>query len=356
MRRRPGLAASYKDVGQVNTATNYEPIPQGCEAAELPPVLVRVPWLGAKQTTTAVELARATSKPVVDRAMFEPHQLVAAADMDVTDFGTVRTHWRVDPPQDRPISAEVHHRRPVASSSSTTSTITTPAPPASLPPALPVREVTTPASEGITHLRFDPPISSVVEPPVQQPQPQHTARDESSVWHEAVSALDVLLRRYHRIIMLAALIAAAGLMALVMDGRTPAIEKTPDSTAPNTIDTGDIGPMPLADVMHAHQPAAAPEKVAMAKGPGANRHQAATTAPKIESPAAPLMLDPIPPHREPNITPIQESEEPASESGYPSTGDPAFSLTFPSTANSEPVAPSARLSNQIQSVPQKTQQ
>ncbi|WP_442484111.1 hypothetical protein [Aeoliella sp. SH292] len=335
----------------MNTATNYEPNPQGCEAAELPPVLVRVPWLGAKQTPAAVELARATSKPIIDRALFEPHQLVAAADMDETDFGTVRTHWRVDPPQDRPISAEVHLRRPIT----TTATPTTPvAPPASLPPALPVREVTTPTSEGITHLRFDPPISSVVEPPVQQPQPQHTVRDESSVWHEAVTALDAVLRRYHRMIMLAALIAAAGLMALVMDGRTPAIEKTPDSTAPNTIDIGEIGPMPLADVTHAHQPASAPESVRMAKGPG--RVQRENVPPTIESPAAPLMLDPIPPHREPNITPIQESEVPASESGYPSTGDPAFSLTFPTTANSEPVVPGARLSNQLQSVPQKIQQ
>jgi hypothetical protein len=160
-------------------------------------------------------------------------------------------------------------------------------------------------------------------------------------------------------IMLAALIAAAGLMALVMDGRTPAIEKTPDTGTPDSIDHGHIGPMPLADVMHAHQPAASPDEVRMAKGPGRVHRQ--TTPQTSDSPAAPLMLDPIPVHREPSITPIQESDVPAgevptSESGYPSTGDPAFSLTFPTTASSEPVAPGARLSQQIQSVPQKSQQ
>lgn len=346
------IAASYKEVGQVNTATHTQPTPGQADATEMPPVLVRVPWLAPRSTTEGSSLPRATTRPAVDRTWFKPHQLVAAADTEVTDFGTCRTHWRFDPPQELPVSAEVHHRHP------------SPSPPVappiatSLPPTLPVRAVTTPTSEGITHLRFDPPINTVAEPAIAV---ELTTHDEPSAWHHTVTILDAVLRKYHRVVMLVALIAATGLMVLVLDNRQNNSEPSNEGTTPPTIDTSGIGAMPLAESAQA-EPLEIPQRVAAAHGPGRSQRAPVPAVSSDNVEIAPLMLEPIEPHRESHhdgasLRPAEPSFEPAG-APYPTTGNPAYELTFPATntASENAVPLRARLSQDIQLAPQQIQQ
>lgn len=323
-------------------------------ASGLPPVLTRVPWLAAQSAPAAEELPAVSRPAAFDATFFAPHQLLAAADSEVSLWRGERQHLRIDGAQ--PLGT-------AANTAPAAIALKPPlAPPATARPALEplapkTTPVTAPGGSGITHLRFDPPVESTSAKPAEPAAP---ATPTPSMWHEWVTAFDNAIRQYHRVIMLAALLTAAGLMMLVLEHQRPEGETTPESTSPAAIDSSTVTAVPLA--RSAGEPPAEPERIAMAQGPGSHAHREATTPITPEEPQS-IPLEPIAAHEEsPAENSLAESptaqwpiilpEQPECQSqasGYPTTG--CQPLPWPtSTADTAGQTPlnRARLSRDIQ--------
>lgn len=341
-----------------NAPQHHETPGLATSSSGLPPVLTRVPWL-ARQPAVAAEVPPAEEPRTLDASFFAPHQLLASADSEVVQWGAQGQHLRIDAPQ--PLNA-------VAPSAAAPPPPVTPLPLPAVPRPLAPKTtpVTSPSNMGITHLRFDPPVETVAAQSVEQAKSATVQPSaQPSPWHEWVTTVDNTIRQYHRVIMLAALLTAAGLMMLVLEHQTPDPQTAPQGSSPTTIDESVAAAVPLA--RNTGEPPAEPERIAMAQGPGSHGHRDAIT-PIEPAPTETLRLEPIEsdsasPAKSSLATsptaqwPITLPEQPQAElqlsdsqtQGYPTTG--CVPLEWPHTAaNSAGEQPlnRARLSGNIQ--------
>ncbi len=294
-------------------------------------MLARVPWLDRPIESAPLAVAPAT-EPVFDATFFQPHQLLATADQPLEHLAPVPTVVRFDPPQPLAASSPAHQPPPAVTQRDQEETTA---------PQTIVRSAESRGSDGVTQLRFDPPV-------VSQPEPQPVAAlhraPEPSAWHQTVATLDNTIRQYHRFIMLAALLTAAGLMMLVLESQQTEVEPAGETVTPAAIDTLAMQPMPMAEASSepAEEP---PQQVAMAKGPQAISREACSEPEEAacETSPAPLLEAQ---QRDITILPrIDAPMESLDEGGYQSTGLPAFQLATPTPSSAS--QPRARLSKDL---------
>ena len=327
------------------------------------PVLARVPWLlpaeEPAQTATEAQL------PTFDPMCLEAHSLVVAADLETTTWDVSPPMFRIDPPHSHfsPMARAAPHP------SKTDSRVSEAAPPRSVSrPPLPNAPDGRVNQASSTQLRFDRPQLAVPENAAgvdveQSPPPSN--------WHTWLAAIDNSIRQYHRVIVLSALLTAAGLMMLVLESQHPASEPAPDVISPATVKVAspaaanDAAPsesIAVSEAMPAPLEMAA-EQVSQARGPQSDvrRRTAAVeqeAAIPLEPIASPDALTPVE-----DITPIDEDLSDWSVStndvaplpqvvGYPTTNAPAYVWPqLPSESAAPADTPSvARLSRELQPV------
>lgn len=284
-----------------------------------------------------------------DATFFQSHQLLATPDLPVEDAQTSPTVVRFDPPQAALVSNPTH----MPASPAEASTAKEETKEETIAPATraAVRPQEQPSKDGATQLRFDPPVGNTSHPtPAALPETEH----EPSAWHQTIAAVDNAIRRYHRIIMLVALITATGLMMLVVEGQQSDTNPDTETITPPAISTEVMEPLPLAEACST--PAAVPERVAEAKGPQSIARQQAPDfeVPKPEVAAAPEPVAPQPEIRSlPKVDQVVESTaDEEFDEGYKDTGKPAFTFGAPTQNASAP--PQARLTQELKPVNQQT--
>lgn len=344
----------------MNTAENTnswhlnEPPAQG----DTTPVLARVPWLAAAEqpAQAAMKVESLTAEP----SYLESHSVMVAANLEMPGWDAPGTIFRIDSPQS--------HFRPMASACPPSSSTKTRPPQATVSHSV-SREESTATSPGpvvqqpTARLRFDPP---------QQAASDHAAAVDvaqlppPSNWHVWLAAIDNSIRQYHRVIVLTALLTAAGLMMLVLESQQPASEPAPGGISPaashlaapaEAFAAAEALPAPLE--MAAEQI----EQVTQARGPQSDTRRRTVAVEQeaaipLEPLASPDELSPVE-----DITPIDEDLSDWSVStneaeplpqvvAYPTTNAPEY--VWPQTS-SESAAPSdtpsvARLSRELQPV------
>lgn len=391
----------------MNTATSRDNPNDQPPGAETPPVLARVPWLkpagGQSEVALPESLAHDEANDAacqaIDESYFRPHSVVAAPDLGVEAWHGVPTalpkkptpqpaerEVRFDPPQ--PLQTpEAEATQPQIASETTSAS----APPTSVPTAQ-WKSIYRAASRNAsdkpttTTLRFDAPdvatneFSEPAEPAHVEPTTAQRVV-EPSAWHTWVSTIDDAVRQYHRVIVLAALLTAAGLMMLVLETQHPPHEPAPESIAPAALNaekqSGEEGPAlmldsqklvsamqqepgpeetgptePLSGGLAEDSQAMAPQQTAStASGPGsANPKAAAKQVKRLE------------PHRELYTADASEPQTPGEHSPssgfesprFQSTGAPEIVLPGYSAGGQRANVPrTARLSGEISSVPQQ---
>lgn len=261
-----------------------------------PAVLTRVPWLESTQGASespAVSLENfvVDESAGMDDAWLMPHQAVASPNWDPASQSRADSPRlvRIDPPQ------------PLATASASQTSMTVDECLAKQPDERTIvtidRPVARPATSdsGITHLRFDPPVQPV---PSSTDKPGDMAAPSPASWHESVATIDNLMRQYSRVIVLAALLTAAGLMMLVLEAQQTEAEPAPDGVTPAALDATGIMPLPLADAEpRSTTPPQVAETVATAKGPGSDTKRPPTASAELEC----IPLEPLQPYREPRV-------------------------------------------------------
>ncbi|MGI9456084.1 MAG: hypothetical protein ACR2NU_05945 [Aeoliella sp.] len=330
------------------------------------PVLARIPWLVEEPPTPepVEEVEEIVPEPLTDAAMFRPHRIVASADLGVASYGESSMQWRVDPPQSKPApdlgeesspdeqaSPAELDRKAMATDEVLRASVAEQVPPlrpTAAPPAPGGRrsfgsEVAprqTLPSNGGTQWRFDPPETAAHAP---QTFEQTERSIEPSNWHQRVAAIDNGIRRYHRVIVLAALITAAGLMMLVLEGQRTPVLPAPETLTPaasNSKLPTDNAPNKEAEPEQMRETHPLTRTTPEARGPGGRARPSAELV--VASPSdAPSPITPIEPHREPHSVDV-----PAAGLPYVSTGAPEIVFT-------EPPMPRALFSGKIQPVPQQ---
>ena len=346
-----------KDVRQVNTSeqTSHQSPSQFSTGGEHP-VLARVPWLAEPATGGPTPEAADPTGVRVDPSLFEPHSVLATPDLGVTTWENQQDpKLRFDPPQPLATNAADKPAAPQPQGQ--------PAPPEPTRATTSVREQVATPQRPVTHLRFDAPETTVHEP---VPAKRVQTPPAISPWHHWVATIDDLIRHNHRVIMVLALIALAGLMVLLLGSQTPtggpavdAITPAAQNDAPQNIDPPKdvVVSVPTFEKLD--------EPLVVARGPQSNERLRSTTVEPSES----ILLEPLPamPTLGPanDITPIgdatasdAEGSDTAADTsadkakptvvGYPTTNQP--SLNWP-TSPSPPSTPStARLSRELRSV------
>lgn len=453
----------------MNTATSSDNEFDQPQGTRTPPVLAKVPWLrprAADAEPSATQTLADSAQPALDQtpldeSLFRPHSVVAAADLGVEPWDTpatakptgesVRREFRIDPPQPLVVTETPEATaQPAEAISAKTSPEQTPPARKSIyretPTAQPAAEKTSAEKAVVTTLRFDPPetatddsLPSATEP---QPAPPQTAEPmatpapqpayasgtaaaisaerlrvtvprslEPSTWHTWVSKIDDSIRQYHRVIVLAALLTAAGLMMLVLENQHHPTQPAPESVTPAAAKTsaddgnaavensaqrlakatteakaaaenapslvqseesapalGDTAPaeevvaaptegplageaeptVPFSEFVSSEQVTNEPGQLATAKGPRAAKPHAAVTTTR-----------PLEPHRElhaaSTVTPeASPAATTAFHSTYQSTGAPEIVLPGYSAGGVRTSVPrTARLSGEVHSVPQQ---
>lgn len=313
-----------------------------------PAVLARVPWLESVDSepsvaATSLENFVVDEAALMDDAWLAPHQVVASPNWNndnlPSDSPTSAPRLvRIDPPQPLPGVAALN-----AAQAPVEQTVQPPAESDLQPFEEPVvRPVT--ADGGITHLRFDPPVQR--EASAAEETFDYSAPSPAS-WHQSVATIDNVVRQYHRVIVLAALLTAAGLMMLVLEAQQSEGEPAPDGVTPAALDTSGIAPLPLADAepQRSTTPPQVAETVATAKGPRSDTKRPPSTNAELEC----IPLQPLEPYREPRVDvaalPSIEPEQAAEE--QPTAGDiqtdsqpTSLAGAYPSTGAEEYAWPS----------------
>lgn len=319
---------------------------------ELPPVLACLPWLDRPSAETVQPAAATDSQPAFDASFFQPHQLLATPEFSSECPSPTPNVVRFDPPQGPRGASPVHlPAAPAEPATAQTQTIA----PATRTASRPEQK---PTAEPITQLRFDPPAGGA-------PQPTEDTvlelAQEPSAWHQTIAAVDNTIRHYHRIIMLVALLTAAGLMMLVLESQQTDSPPASESVTPAAINTEVMEPLPLAEACS--EPAAVPERVADAKGPQlvARRHAPEFELPHLEAPepevavaSEPVSPSPVAPQPEVLDEPEgdQVSETPDDHGRYEDTGLPEIEVTAAVPTGNTP--PTVRLSSDLKSFSQQT--
>ncbi|MCO6046170.1 hypothetical protein NG895_19900 [Aeoliella sp. ICT_H6.2] len=299
---------------------------------QLPPVLASLPWLERPSAEASTQTAVIEPPQAFDATFFQPHQLLATPDQPLETPDPSPTMVRFDPPQ------PAHSATPAQEPSQ-------PAEPDSPEEARAVARAVVQPSEsregdGVTQLRFDPPVGGA---PQAAPAVATESVPEPSAWHQTIAAMDNTIRQYHRIIMLVALLTAAGLMMLVLESQQAESIPAGEAVTPAAINTEAMQPLPLAEACNA--PAAVPESIAVAKGPqDVSRQLQAEVAPLTpELSVAAQPADPQP--EELDLPAADQIVESADEGGYPDTCKPEF--TFGNTEHTVAAPPQARLSKEL---------
>lgn len=412
--RRSGATAiaslNYRDVRQVNTATSSDNEFDQPRGTSTPPVLAKVPWLrprAADAEPSATQTLADSAQPALDQtpldeSLFRPHSVVAAADLGVEPWDTPATvkptgesvgrEFRIDPPQPL-IVAETPEAtaQPAEAPSAKTSPEQTPPARKSIYRETPTvkHTVEQPAAEKPvgTTLRFDPPETATDNPlptasepqpapsqaaPPQTlgtpaPQPAYAGETaaaisaerlrvtvprslEPSTWHTWVSKIDDSIRQYHRVIVLAALLTAAGLMMLVLENQHQPTQPAPESVTPaaakTSADDGNAAvensAQPLAKVTT--EAKAAEENAASLVQSEANVPALSDTAPAGEVVASPTE-GPLAGEAEPTV-PFSEfvSKEQTNEPGQLATAKgPRAAKPHPAVTTTRPLEPHREL-------------
>ena len=311
-------------------------------------MLARVPWLAPAPVAEP-------QPPQLDATIFQPHSVVAMPDLGVADYTDRTPKYRFDPPQPKAESLESHHApqaKAEPAGESNTRTIEAPV-------ASPSTESTPQTTPGPMHLRFDPAEGTTVDA-TPAAEPKLVATREPSDWHYAVAAVDTAIRKYHRLIVLAALFTAAGLMLLMLQGKPTTADTQPSEAETKAEHVAsqpewmDMTQIPRLETFEEDTPG---EELAEARGPQSHSRLRTT------APVEPEVIDQLPlaPHREPLTTEVAQRDDlrpigmagptDSPDSLYPTTQPSDFSLsaTEPS-AEANRIEPPVRLSQKLQPV------
>ena len=202
-------------------------------AAEMAPLLVRVPWL-APRTPATHGVPTSPCEPVATAVNpFVPLTYVAAmgtgAEQLAIDWGA-STQEESHAPWGRPsaLPPSLLSAAPYANS------------PAPTPQATPSREA---IKVGETQIRFDPPQGRASAPSAIDADP--LAMPPSS-WQQQLVAIDQFLKEYRRVILAAVVVTVTGLMLLVINRGGGVIEAPADTLAPPAAEK--IAPAPPDDL------------------------------------------------------------------------------------------------------------
>ncbi|QDU54428.1 hypothetical protein [Aeoliella mucimassa] len=334
------------------TKNNEQGLIQSTEL-ELPPVLARVPWLAKASQPAAPAPISEPAAPAIDASLFQPHSVVAMPELGTTDYVDRAPKYRFDPPQSPQASHEAMQPQPAATTAAPEQPTTTPA---DTPTAKTITRTAENETEKnvVTHLRFDKAVGASTEPVVEQPEVVEADTHEPSTWHTIVSLVDNAIRQYHRVIVLVALLTAAGLMMLMLQGQGSSSEPAATSneanadkiaSQPEELDLSSIPPLRTDD---------ADQMIAVVRGPQSHSRNQSTEVESVP-PSGPIPLEPIVPQNEPivhdtnavgpnhiqNNTPAPQPNEGPGEpaGGYPVTrvfnGPPAVA-NQPTTTGQAP--------------------
>ncbi len=368
-RARHRFAAKHRDVGQVNTADNARfPTSEQPASGEAPPVLARVPWLNSIPTEAAPRMPHAEPPPAHDPSYMEAHSVFAASGLGVTTIDVDPVCLRVDPPQPKTTvdvaDKTMHPAPPRTSAAASLAPFSTP-----LSASKPTAATPVSAERPTTFLRFDPPAQSAVEH-VATSHVSHTT--PTSTWHQWVAAIDDGIRQYQKVIMLAALLTAAGLMMLVVESQQPSAEPAAEDVSPIASDeVTEPSPAPLADTdlpptTEADAQQDSVKAATTARGPQSDTRTRSVAVQDSETMLVPFTPDAestagqdtlvLPEVSEDWATSASDQCEPAAVVGYPDTRAPPFEIPLidiRSTQESRPPSV-AHLSGDLQSVSPQT--
>ncbi len=310
----------------MNTAENNMRSPNSPSFADgKAPVLAQVPWLApakpasAELPTEQLPTEHSTEFPAAE---CEPQRSVAAPSWEVTTWDTGRPQLRIDPPQPLATSKEI---APPPETLAETPAI---GPVATLPPQpAPTRQTIVSDDAPPTHLRFDPPERMLVDhaPPVRDRHAPHV-----SEWHAWVAAIDNTVRQYHKVIMLAALLTAAGLMMLVLENTPPAGAPLPEVLTPAASDHLAAGPMPLVEDVATPPRAEVSGETETAQGPQSDRRSRKVAAEAAEN----IPLEPLEPQglsSDEAFVPILDEPSDWTIAARDATATPGVVVGYPTT-------------------------
>lgn len=334
------FTAKYRGVRQVSTTDFSDPPTNERRAAgSVAPVLARVPWLNSSSTDLLPTSAPLVEPTVFDATLLASHSVMVWSAGDSAGCDTALPGLRIDPPVSTRLSPPEIPDAPL-------STAITPSPARSAPV-----------------LRFDPPEHSAVKHVTRA----HSERNAHvSAWHHGVASIDNAIRQYHKVIVLAALLTAAGLMMLlVLESQHPIGEPAPETLTPSaSTAANDIEPLPLAGASAAPMTDST-TNANSARGPKSDTHRRTVSVEAGETVLEPLEATSL---DDEQITPIvdkpggatvtapTEADPETMVVGYPDTNKRAF--VWPDTTDlpNTPAAPPslARLSPELQPANQQT--
>lgn len=295
--------------------------------ASRPPV-VEIPWLDERKS----DGGKSSRDETAEAVSFRPHQVFAWPDREIEQNNGPTVLTRVDRPE-APASARMSRAVEAPRTDR-------PAAPVEHEPAAQpfnfsvpgVAETATEPKTGLgTILRFDQPESPCHTTKAHEPELQNDGEPVEKLvgWDAQVTAIDHFIRRYHRVIVLAALVSAAGLMLLSVN-RPPAPQPAPDQPVSTSAATEAISQAP-AEMDEAPPQDFKPDDsklVGIARGPEAHgrfRHDNSEIKP----------IEPSQPESSSDRVAVTADDTGESQATYPLLNEDAAgqspSLPYPST-------------------------